>query len=114
MSLITRPQIYTATLEKGSIYIPRTLRNKKAQELIPVFRKYWNEDRDGTPKNKTTACLREVFRAIADPSDWKNPCRVMVMDAGLREVVKAAIIWYHGAEAIETWSSVMSYGYQCW
>lgn len=100
--------------------MPCNLRNKTAQEIVAYLTKHFNTDfiEDATgfrqvPKNKATAYMVAVSKAIFDPSDWKAPIKCWFPSCG-DEWAKAAIIWYHGAEPRSNngyW--VYSPGYSC-
>lgn len=102
---------------------PRQLRNKNAQEIVAYLSNHYNtrfvdDPETGRlvsiePTNKATAYMMAVSKAIFDPADWKAPCKVWFPVCG-SEWVKAAIIWYHGAEPVENpYYWVYSRGYSC-
>lgn len=105
-----------------TINCPRQLRNKNAQEIVAYLSEHYTTrfvyDETGQlignePVNKATAYMMAVSKAIFDPTDWKAPCKVWFPVCG-HEWVKAAIIWYHGAEPVENkYYWVYSRGYSC-
>lgn len=99
--------------------MPRNLRRKSAQEIVAYltqnFKTDFIDDKNGMrqiPKNKATAYMIAVSKAIFNPDDWKAPCKVWFPECG-DEWAKAAIIWYHGANPISNGYWVYSSGYAC-
>ena len=99
--------------------MPRNLRNKNAQEIVAYLIDHFQtefiekeNDFGMRPKNKATAYMIAVSKAIFDPSDWKAPIKVWFPECG-DEWAKAAIIWYHGAEPRSNGYWVYSPGYSC-
>lgn len=97
---------------------PRQLLNKSAQEIVQYMMEHFKttmDERDlpTVPANKATAYLMAVSKAIFDPTDWRNPIYAVLPQCG-NEWAKAAIIWYHGAEPLESFVGVYSNGYACW
>lgn len=98
---------------------PAQLNGKSAMEIVHYLQAHFKTDfiDDGqgfrqVPKNKATAYMIAVSKAIFDPSDWKAPCRTWFPECG-DEWAKAAIVWYHGAEPICNGYWVHSRGYAC-
>lgn len=98
---------------------PRQTRNMTAQEIVRYGMDHYNTTdpvvtEEGVskvePRNKFTAYMMAVGAAIFDPTDWKNPIYAIMPQCGT-EWAKAAIIWYHGAEPIESFVGVYSQGY---
>lgn len=111
--------MYTTFAAKINAKRPRHLMNKTAQEIVEYMQihfkadfydegKYWKD----RPLNKSTAYLIAVSDALFNPEDWKAPFYAKFPDCG-HEWAKAAVIWYHGAEAQETFSGAISPGYAC-
>lgn len=112
--------IYETNSPKVDAQMPRQLRGKTAQEIVTYLQSHFQVDftidENGckqTPRNKATAYMMAVSKAIFDPSDWKAPIKTWFPSCG-DEWTKAAIIWYHGAEPRSNngyW--VYSPGYAC-
>lgn len=111
--------IYETTAKAIEAEMPRNLRNKSAQEIVDYLVKNFKTDfvddpgnfRE-VPKNKATAYMMAVSRAIFNPDDWKSPVKAWFPTCG-DEWAKAAIIWYHGANPISNGYWVYSPGYSC-
>ena len=103
--------------------MPANTRRMTAQEIVTHCQKHWSmKDEPATfapckPGNKATAFMVEVMSTYEDPAHWKNAFYAKypkdANGAALDEWVKAAIIWYHGAKPIETYTGVRSTGYAC-
>ncbi len=105
---------YETNSPKIAAEMPRNLRNKTAQEIVTYLQTHFQVDytKGMEPKNKATAYMMAVSKAIFDPSDWKAPVKVWFPECG-DEWAKAAIIWYHGAEPHSNGYWVYSSGYAC-
>lgn len=112
---------YETNSPKVNAQMPRQLRGKTAQEIVAYLQTHFQTDivlgAGGSvrevPKNKATAYMIAVSKAIFDPSDWKAPIKTWFPSCG-DEWAKAAIIWYHGAEPRCNGSYwVYSAGYAC-
>jgi len=90
---------------------PRHLRNKTAEEIVAYLMEHFDSDPEtGEAANKSTAYIRAVAAAIFNPDDWKAPIYAKFPTCG-KEWAKAAIIWHHGDEPIESFIGVYSLGY---
>lgn len=100
--------------------IPASMRNMKAEQIIEAVRRF-----EFDPKRKRPAkpgiglrMIEAMADAIFDPANFRNPiCANWPKDANgsdAREWAKAAIMWYHGANPIESYIGVYSQGYACY
>lgn len=113
--------MYRYETENAKVYAecPRNLRNKKAQEIVSYLSEHYETEFiekennfETKPKNKATAYMIAVSKAIFDPANWKNPIYAKFPQCG-NEWAKACIIWYHGVEPMESMIGVFSNGYAC-
>lgn len=111
--------MFTTECAKINAEKPANTRNMKAQDIVHYLQSHFKTDfvesENGMrqiPKNKATAYMIAVSKAIFDPENWKNPCYAKFPECG-DEWAAAAIIWYHGATPHKTFIGVMSQGYAC-
>ena len=101
---------HTTECKQTESAMPRQTRKMTAQEIV-AYRQQVNE---GT---KTAEFMQQVADTYFDPNRWKNPfyakCPQDADRRYLTEWVKAAVIWFHGREAYETFIGVGSHGYAC-
>jgi hypothetical protein len=104
--------------------IPHSLRD--ARDAEEIQRIVWNAERDtaeiGGPAFESVeyTFLDVVFNTVRDPQDWRAKfiARHVSDQNGndLHKVVKAAVVWFHGATPVVDHGAtgVYSKGYQCW
>lgn len=98
-------------ISSGSVIIPKTLKGDRAQ-VMKNLTKFYRLSDSGKPANKTTAAFRAVW-AQAHGTDWKMPFMCAAAPE-YREIVCAAIVFYHGAEPIQHDHAIESTGYAAW
>jgi len=94
------------TLPNNLPPVPRPIRKMTARQIIDYC---WQH-----PDSKARQAMEKVFNAAHEPEVWKYPFYVRIVDRQYKELLKAAIIWYHGAQPYETMYGVGSYGYAAW
>ncbi len=114
--------VYITQDKKTAGTWPAHLRRKTPSEIVEYMTKHFRtiDDERKLPvkgANKSTAFLMEIADTYFDPKRWKNPfIAYNPRDAAghcLGDWVRAAVIWYHGAEAGGAGETVFSYGYAC-
>lgn len=111
--------MYTTEAVKTGLPVPQQTLKMDASEIVEYLKIHVRMKTvagsgrfEEVPANKVTAFLKATFDAYSDPADWKAPFYAQFPQH--KEWLKAAIIWYHGAKATETFIGVRSPGYQCW
>jgi hypothetical protein len=107
---------YTTEHAKVECSIPARMRKMTAMEIVNAVSKI--EHKTGySKKSAGFKMIEAASKAVFNPADWKAPIYAkFTVDANgcdATEWVKAAIVWYHGAQPLESFVGVYSQGYAC-